>query len=107
MRPKRGGVEQKVLNAEKCFKGLGAGVLVLALVSGQTWMFVHVLEQNGRLLLRVDALEAALAGVGLRAGAVAGPSEPTYFAGCQWGEAPRRLPWSGWVAEPPAIGELL
>lgn len=45
--------------------GLAAGVLVLALFCGQTWMFVHVMRQNGRLLLRLDAVEAALAGAGV------------------------------------------
>ena len=53
--------------------GLAAGAVVLALVAGQTWMFIHVLGQNGRLLLRLDAVEAALAGAGLQVGPAAGP----------------------------------
>jgi thiol-disulfide isomerase/thioredoxin len=41
--------------------GVVAVVVVIALVGTQTWMFVHVLRQNGRLLLRLDALETTLA----------------------------------------------
>ena len=87
--------------------GLGAGVLVLALVSGQTWMFVHVLRQNGRLLLRVDALEAALAGVGLRAGAVAGPSRPDVLRGLPMGTPAPPFALERLGGGTSAIGELL
>ena len=67
--------------------GLAAGVVVVALVGGQTWMFVHVLRQNGRLLLRLDALEAALAGAGLQVG----PAVGLPAAGAQRG-LPRGVP---------------
>ena len=40
--------------------GLLGGVLVLALLAGQWWFLVHLLGQNGRLLVRVEALEAQL-----------------------------------------------
>jgi peroxiredoxin len=50
--------------------GLLGGVLVLALLAGQWWFLVHLLRQNGRLLVRLEALEATLA----QGGGVAAPS---------------------------------
>jgi peroxiredoxin len=41
--------------------GLLGGVLVLALLAGQWWFLVHLLRQNGRLLVRLEAVEATLA----------------------------------------------
>ena len=41
--------------------GLLVGVLVLALLAGQWAFLVHLLRQNGRLLVRLEALEATLA----------------------------------------------
>ena len=40
--------------------GLLGGVLVLALLAGQWWFLVHLLRQNGRLLVRLEAVEASL-----------------------------------------------
>src|SRR5215218_9060192 len=37
------------------------GVLVLALLAGQWWLLAHLLRQNGRLLVRLKAVEASLA----------------------------------------------
>src|SRR5919107_266725 len=37
------------------------GVVVLALLAGQWWFLVHLLRQNGRLLVRLEALEASIA----------------------------------------------
>jgi peroxiredoxin len=44
--------------------GLLGGVLVLALLAAQWWFLVHLLRQNGRLLVRLEALEASLASGG-------------------------------------------
>ncbi len=41
--------------------GLLGGVLVLALLGGQWTFLVHLLRQNGRLLVRLEAVEASLA----------------------------------------------
>src|SRR5215212_7406548 len=41
--------------------GLLVGVLVLSLLAGQWWFLVHLLRQNGRLLVRLEAVEATLA----------------------------------------------
>ena len=41
--------------------GLLGGVLVLALFAGQWWFLVHLLRQNGRLLVRLEAVEGSLA----------------------------------------------
>jgi peroxiredoxin len=41
--------------------GLLGGVLVLALLAGQWTFLVHLLRQNGRLLVRLEAVEATLA----------------------------------------------
>src|SRR4029450_11056678 len=40
--------------------GLLGGVLVLFLLAGQWWFLVHLLRQNGRLLVRLEAVEATL-----------------------------------------------
>jgi thiol-disulfide isomerase/thioredoxin len=37
------------------------GVLLLFLLAGQWWFLVHLLRQNGRLLVRLEAVEASLA----------------------------------------------
>src|SRR5215208_2454790 len=50
------------------FRGLSAfewvmlviGVVLLAALAGVTWLLVHLLGQNGRLLVRIDRIEAAL-----------------------------------------------
>lgn len=39
---------------------LFGGVVVLSLLAGQWWFLVHLLRQNGRLLVRLEALEASL-----------------------------------------------
>jgi peroxiredoxin len=41
--------------------GLLGGVLVLALLAGQWVFLVHLLRQNGRLLVRLEAVEASIA----------------------------------------------
>jgi peroxiredoxin len=41
--------------------GLLGGVLVIALLAGQWVFLIHLLRQNGRLLVRLEALEATLA----------------------------------------------
>jgi peroxiredoxin len=40
--------------------GFLVGVLVLALLAGQWWFLVNLLRQNGRLLVRLEAVEATL-----------------------------------------------
>ena len=40
---------------------LVGGVVVLSLLAGQWWFLVHLLRQNGRLLVRLEAVEASLA----------------------------------------------
>src|SRR5215213_8163261 len=50
--------------------GLLVGVLVLLLLAGQWWFLVHLLRQNGRLLVRLEAVEATLA----EGGSVVAPS---------------------------------
>ena len=47
---------------------LGAVVLIVTLAGLQARLFVHLLRQNGRLLLRLDALERAVEQAGLTAG---------------------------------------
>ena len=50
------------------FQGLSAfewimlviGVILLAALAGVSWLLVHLLGQNGRLLVRLDRIEAAL-----------------------------------------------
>jgi peroxiredoxin/membrane associated rhomboid family serine protease len=40
--------------------GFLGGVLVLFLLAGQWWFLVHLLRQNGRLLVRLEAVEGSL-----------------------------------------------
>jgi peroxiredoxin len=51
--------------------GLSGGVVVLALLAGQWTFLVHLLRQNGRLLVRLETVEATLA----EGGSVLGPSQ--------------------------------
>jgi hypothetical protein len=51
--------------------GLLGGVVVLALLAGQWWFLMHLLRQNGRLLVRLEAVEASLAA----GGSAVGPSQ--------------------------------
>ncbi len=51
--------------------GLVGGVLVLALLAGQWGFLIHLLRQNGRLLVRLEALEATLA----EGGSLVAPSQ--------------------------------
>jgi thiol-disulfide isomerase/thioredoxin len=51
--------------------GLLGGVVVLALLAGQWWFLIHLLRQNGRLLVRLEAVEASLAA----GGSAVGPSQ--------------------------------
>ena len=39
---------------------LAIGVILLAALAGVSWLLVHLLGQNGRLLVRIDRIEAAL-----------------------------------------------
>ena len=40
--------------------GLGVGVVLLGMVAAQWWLLLGLLRQNGRLLMRVEALEDRL-----------------------------------------------
>jgi thiol-disulfide isomerase/thioredoxin/uncharacterized membrane protein YphA (DoxX/SURF4 family) len=55
---------------------LAAGVVIVGVVAVETWVLAHVLRQNGRLLLRLDAVEASLA----QAGVHTAPSAPSPVA---------------------------
>ena len=69
---------------------LVGGLVVLGLLVGQWWFLVHVLRQNGRLLVRVEALEAGL-GVERCRGAL-------------WKRVPSRRRASPWAPRP--LGSL-
>jgi peroxiredoxin len=66
---------------------LVGGLVVLGLLVGQWWFLVHVLRQNGRLLVRVEALEARL---GVNGAAVPSGNGAQQASGLPVGsEAPR------------------
>lgn len=44
--------------------GIFLGAIVFGLIVAQWWFLVHLLRQNGRLLMRLEALEESLAGGG-------------------------------------------
>ncbi len=54
--------------------GLIAGMVLLGLLAAQWWFLAHLLRQNGRLLVRIEALEEAIA-AGAGGGATAGLSQ--------------------------------
>jgi peroxiredoxin/uncharacterized membrane protein YphA (DoxX/SURF4 family) len=59
---------------------LAGGAVVLGLLAGQWWFLFHLLRQNGRILVRIEALEGRPA-----AGGVAAPSQPSHNgAGEAW-----------------------
>ena len=58
------------LSAAQLLALLG-GVVVLSLLAGQWWFLIHLLRQNGRLLVRLEAVEASLA----TDGSAVGPSQ--------------------------------
>src|SRR5688500_6204211 len=41
--------------------GFVGGLVVLGLLAGQWWFLIHLLGQNGRFLVRLEAMEASLA----------------------------------------------
>ena len=53
--------------------GFIGGLVVLGLLAGQWWFLMHLLGQNGRLLVRLEAMEASLAE--LSAGGSVAPSQ--------------------------------
>jgi len=65
--------------------GLAAVVVVAGVMSIETWVLARVLRQNGRLVLRLDALEATLTDAGLRAAPSAPPGAGGPDAGLPMG----------------------
>ena len=45
--------------------GIGVGVLLTLAIIGEGWLLLHLLQQNGRLLARVETLEASSGGDGV------------------------------------------
>jgi hypothetical protein len=58
-------------------------VIVLGLLTGESWLLFHLIRQHGRLLLRMDALEARLTAGGL----APVPSVPSAVPGLPIGAA--------------------
>jgi peroxiredoxin/uncharacterized membrane protein YphA (DoxX/SURF4 family) len=54
----------RALTPAQCV-ALGGGMIVLGLLAAQGWVLLHLMRQHGRLLLRLDALEARLRAGGL------------------------------------------
>ena len=77
--------------------GLGGGLLALGLLAAMGWLLVHLVGQHGRLLLRLEEMEARLAvGAAAAGGNVAAatpaPAAPTApRPGCRSARLPRRL----------------
>ncbi len=55
---------------------VAGGALGLVLVAAEAWLLLQMLRQQGRLLLRLDALEARLAGGAAQAGMPVPPAVP-------------------------------
>jgi peroxiredoxin/uncharacterized membrane protein YphA (DoxX/SURF4 family) len=58
--------------------GLALGLVLLTLVAVEGWFLMILLRQNGRILLRLDALEAALGQGGTAAGLPVGAIAPDF-----------------------------
>jgi methylamine dehydrogenase accessory protein MauD len=56
--------------------GLLGGLVVLGLLAGQWWFLLHLLRQNGRLLVRVEALESRLSSNGAATSPNGAPLRP-------------------------------
>jgi thiol-disulfide isomerase/thioredoxin/uncharacterized membrane protein YphA (DoxX/SURF4 family) len=78
--------------------GLIGGLLTLGLLGGQWWFLLHLLGQNGRLLVRVEALETRLAAGGFAADGSVAPSQngtPIQAQGLPVGSAAPEFSLSG------------
>jgi peroxiredoxin len=75
--------------------GIIGGVVVLALLAGQWGFLVHLLRQNGRLLVRLEAVEATLAQGGSVAPSQNGTPVPQEAEGLPLGSAAPDFSLSG------------
>ncbi|MCA1683942.1 MAG: hypothetical protein LC708_02280, partial [Actinobacteria bacterium] len=82
---------------------LGVAALALAVVAAQTGFLLNLLRQNGRLLLRVEALERSLGG----GAALAAEPEPEAAAGLPVGSEAPRFNLSGIHSETLTLEALL
>jgi peroxiredoxin/uncharacterized membrane protein YphA (DoxX/SURF4 family) len=81
---------------------LGVALLALVLVAVEGWALIHLISQNGRLLLRLDALEAAR---GLESrGTATGPAGPA--AGLPVGSPAPAFSLSGLYGETTTLDAL-
>ena len=67
--PRLGPVAEAGRLSAAALAGLAAAVVLSGIAVAQGWLIVHLLRQQGRMLIRLDALEAAQPGRG-------GPSQP-------------------------------
>ena len=58
-----------------------AALLLVAAVAAQAWLLLQMVRQNGRLLLRLDAIDSRLAGVDVPAPLAAQPDAPAMQPG--------------------------
>lgn len=74
------------LGRDERLVAVGAGALA-AVVAVQGWVLLHLLRQQGRLVLRLDALEAMVGGVdaGDRPGLPVGAPAPSFALPDPWG----------------------
>ena len=78
--------------------GVAAVVVVLTLVGAQASMSARIFAADGRLLLRLDALEAALVRAGLPPGMAERRRWPIPMSGYLPGRQPRRFGWRASMA---------
>ena len=71
---------------------LSGGIVALAMLAGLTWVAVNLIGQNGRLLLRLEAVEAALAAGGATSSGGALSAVPGSTAPANPAAAPLGLP---------------
>lgn len=55
---------------------LSTGAIILAFVTAEGWLLLHLMQQNGRLLLRMDTLEVGRASSSIRAPTLLATPEP-------------------------------
>lgn len=55
---------------------IAAATVVLGFIAAEGWLLFHLFRQNGRLMLRMDTLDQALAAGGVKVPAVPAPPQP-------------------------------
>jgi methylamine dehydrogenase accessory protein MauD len=85
---------------------LAGGAVVLGLLAGQWWFLLHLLRQNGRLLVRIEALEARPDSGGVPQPSPNGSQQSQPVAGLPVGSEAPSFHLDGLHGEPLTLGSV-